>query len=766
MIVPAPLRLRQLGMDPRFPKTFDRFRDGLRRPSSLSVFCPMKTRLFLPLAGLALGIVAPAAGYDYPFRNPDLPVEERITDLIGRMTLEEKIGNLGFTPGAPRLGVVGTNIAEGYHGVAQGGPSNWGKRNPTPTTQFPQAYGLAATWDPALLQRVAANQATEARWLFQNDQYKRSALVVLAPNADLARDPRWGRTEEVYGEDPFLGGTLAAAFARGLAGEDPRHLKTASLLKHFLANSNEDGRFHTSSNFDERLWREYYAKPFEMAVRDGGARSMMAAYNAWNGAPCHIHPMLRDIVMAEWGVDGIICTDGGGLTNLVTEHKAFPDLATATAACLKAGINLFLDRIEGVKQALDRGLITEADIDGAIRGRLRIFLRLGLLDPSDHGPYAKIGRSGGTEPWDEPATRAFVREVTRKSIVLLRNSGALLPLDATKVKQIAVVGPLANTTLLDWYSGTPPYTVPPRDGIEAKGRAGAPLAKDRFGVKWVADLSDTAVEVARKSDVAVVVLGNHPESNAGWEIRTEPSDGKEGMDRKSLDLPPAQVKFLHKVLKANPRTILVLVANFPYTLPWVGQNIPAIVQLTHASQEQGNGLADVLFGDFNPGGKLVQTWPKAMADLPPMMDYDIRHGRTYQYAQKEPQFAFGYGLSYTTFKLSGLRGADTLARDGTLEVSVDVANTGTRAGDEVVQLYVRHPSSKVARPAKALKGFQRITVEAGKSATATIKVRAADLAYWDATAHAWVVEPGPVELLVGNSSRDADLTLHKTVNVQ
>jgi beta-glucosidase len=726
----------------------------------------MNSRLLSLLAGFALCLGATATEYDYPFRNPDLPVEERITDLIGRMTLDEKIGNLSFTPGAPRLGVLGTNIAEGYHGVAQGGPSNWGKRNPTPTTQFPQAYGLAATWDPALLQRVAANQATEARWLFQSEQYQRSALVVMAPNADLARDPRWGRTEEVYGEDPFLGGTLAAAFARGLAGEDPRYLKATSLLKHFLANSNEDGRFHSSSNFDERLWREYYAKPFEMAVRDGGARSMMAAYNAWNGIPCHVHPMLRDIVMGEWGLDGIICTDGGGLSHLVDEHKAFPDIATATAACLKAGINLFLDRIDGVKQALDRGLITEADIDRAIRGRLRLFIRLGLLDPVDRVPYAKIGREGGTEPWNDPATRALVREVTRKSVVLLKNDGALLPLDAGKLRSIAVVGPLANTTLLDWYSGTPPYIVPPRDGIEAKGRSGQPRVPDRFEVKWVADMSDTAVEAARRCDVAVVVLGNHPESNASWEIVTEPSDGKEGVDRKSLDLPPAQVKFIRQVLKANPRTILVLVANFPYVMPWVVEHVPAIVQITHASQEQGNGLADVLFGDCNPGGKLIQTWPRSLADLPPMMDYDIRHGRTYMYARKEPQFAFGYGLSYTTFKLSNLRCADTLAPDGTLEVDVDVANTGTRTGDEVVQVYVRFPQSKVGRPAKALKGFQRLTVEAGKAATATIKVRAADLAYWDVAAHAWVVEPGPVELLVGNSSRDADLKLRKTITVQ
>jgi len=724
------------------------------------------------LVALALAVCAATAGpgnamkYDHPFRDPSVPTEERITDLIGLMTLDEKIGNLSFMPDVPRLGVVGTNISEGYHGVAQGGPSNWGKRNPTPTTQFPQAYGLAATWDPALLERVAANQATEVRWLFQSEKYKRSALVVMAPNADLARDPRWGRTEETYGEDPFLGGTLAAAFARGLAGDDPRYLKATSLLKHFLANSNEDGRFHSSSDFDERLWREYYAKTFEMAVRDGGARSMMTAYNAWNGTPCHIHPMLREIVMGEWGLDGIICTDGGGLSHLVNEHKVFPDIATATAACLKAGINLFLDRIDGVKEALDRGLITEADIDAAIRGRLRLFIRLGLLDPDDRVPYSKIGREGGVEPWNDPATKALVREVTAKSIVLLKNEGNLLPLGVGSLKSIAVVGPFANTVLLDWYSGTPPYTVPPRDGIEAHGRSGVPRVPDKFSVKWVADMSDTAVETAGKCEVAVICVGNHPESNASWEILTEPSDGKEGVDRKSIDLPPAQVEFIRKVHAANPRTVVALIANFPYVMPGVIDTVPAILQLTHASQEQGSGLADVLFGDVNPGGKTIQTWPKSIDDLPPMMDYDIRHGRTYMYSQHEPQYAFGYGLSYTTFALSNLKSADSLAPDGTLEVSVDVANTGTRIGDEVVQLYVRYPQSKVERPAKALKGFQRITVEPGATAMAMINVRASDLAYWDVAAHAWAVEPGPVELLVGNSSRDADLKLVRIITVQ
>ena len=727
----------------------------------------MKTQpLYVLFVACFIFISASVAGSeDYPFFDPALGEEERITDLVLRLTLDEKIGIIWFAPGNERLGIKYTRISEGYHGVAQGGPSNWGKRNPTPTTQFPQAYGLGSTWDPKLIGKVAANQAEEVRYLYQSPKYERSGLVVMAPNADIARDPRWGRTEEVYGEDPFLNGTLAAAFAKGLAGDHPKYLKATSLLKHFLANSNEDERSHSSSDFDEQLWREYYAKPFEMAIKQGGANSMMTAYNSWNGIPCHVHPMLRDIVMGEWGLNGTICTDGGGLTNLVTKHKAFPDIAEASAAVIKAGVNHFLDVADGIKPALERGLISEADIDEAIRGRLRLFFRLGLFDPAEMVPYSRIGLEDGLEPWDKPVTRELVREVTRKSIVLLRNENAVLPLNAEKIESIAVVGPLANSTLLDWYSGTPPYMIPPRDGITAFG-AGGFFEPEKFAVNWVADMSDTALELAAKRDVAVVVLGNHPESNAGWEVTTSDSDGKEGVDRKSINLDPRQVEFLKKVVAVNPNTILVLVANFPYAMPWANENIAAIVQITHASQEQGNALADVLFGVENPGGKTVQTWPKSLEHLPPMMDYDIRNGRTYMYSPYEPQYPFGYGLSYTTFEFSNLQISSGEAKSGeTLDVNVDVSNTGDRKGDEVVQLYVSYPDSEVVRPIKQLKGFKRISIEAGETQTVTIPLKIDELRYWDMQTHQWVLEPGYVLLWVGNSSAHEALNLETWLHV-
>ena len=712
----------------------------------------------------ALALLVAAALF--PFQDPDRPAEERITDLVGRLTLEEKITCMAGRAAVPRLGVKGSPHIEGYHGVAQGGPSNWGRRNPTATTQFPQAYGLGATWDPDLVRRVAAQEGQEARFLFQSARYARSGLIVRAPNADLARDPRWGRTEEVYGEDAFHAGTLAAAFTRGLQGDDARYWKTAALLKHFLANSNEDGRTHTSSDFDERLFREYYAKPFEMAVRDGGARALMAAYNAVNGTPAHVHPMLHDVVVREWGVDGIVCTDGGGLRLLVSDHKAFPDLPSAAAACVKAGINHFLDRHqEPVAEAVAKGLLTEAEIDRALRGLFRVSLKLGLLDPPERVPYSGVGAEGDPEPWAQPEARALVREATRKSIVLLQNSAGLLPLDRAKVGSVAIVGPLANVVLADWYGGTPPYTVTPKDGIERVANPGPPGAPDTVGINWAGDMSDAAVEIARKRSVAIVVVGSHPEGNAGWEEVTSPSEGKEAVDRKSLELPPGQEDFIRRVTAANPRTIVVLVTSFPVALPWAAENAGTILHVTHSSQELGHALGDVIFGDADPGGRLAQTWPRALADLPPMMDYDLRHGRTYMYAAAEPQYAFGHGHSYATFAYASAKTAPRVKADGTIAVTLDVKNTGTRAGEDIVQLYARFPRSAVDRPRKQLRAFQRVAIPPGETRTVRLDVPVRDLAYWDVKRKGWTVEPGPVELLVGRSSRDADLTLRATVDV-
>jgi beta-glucosidase len=695
-----------------------------------------------------------------PYQNSRLPAEQRITDLLHRMTLDEKLVMLGTDPTVPRLGIVGTNHVEGLHGLAQGGPGGWGGRGlVTPTTQFPQSRGLGQTWDPDLLREAAAEEAYETRWVF--NKYHKGGLVVRAPNADLSRDPRWGRSEESYGEDPYLVGTLATAFTEGLQGNDPKMWMTSSLLKHFLANSNEDGRDGSSSDFDDRLFHEYYAVPFRMAIEDGHADAMMTSYNAWNKVPMGANPVLRDVVMKDWGFDGIICTDAGALGNMMRAHHTYATMPEAAAAAIHAGINQFLENAtKPVQDALTQGLITEADIDRNLRGVFRVMIKLGMLDARGSEPYAHIGfdtPAGAIsvdDPWWSAKNKALARKVTDESIVLLKNEGGLLPLKAAEVKRIAVIGPLADRVALDWYSGTPPFTVTPLAGIRARAGKTAEVSYSDG-----ADVVATA-ELARKADVAVVIIGNHPTCDAGWAKCPLPSDGKEAIDRKTLTL--EQEQLAKAVLAANPKTIVVLQASFPFTTTWTQENVPAILEMTHNSEEQGDGLADVLFGDYNPAGRLSQTWVASMDQLPPMMDYDIRKGRTYMYLSSKPLYAFGYGLSYTKFAYSNLRVSNShLSKDGVTTVSVDVKNTGARDGDEVVQMYAAHIGSTVTRPQQELKGFRRLMVRAGETRTVTMPLKASMLAYWDGKGFA--VEKDDVEIRVGESS-DA-IALRKQIGV-
>jgi beta-glucosidase len=715
--------------------------------------------LVLKFAALVLAPLAlPAASgnksaYEHPFQNPDLPAERRIDNLISLMTLEEKVECLGTNPSVPRLGVKAAGHSEGLHGLAQGGPAGWGRKQPTTTTTFPQAIGLAETWDTDLVRRVAAAEGFEARYIFQ--KYDRGGLVIRAPNADLGRDPRWGRTEECYGEDPYFNGALTVAFVKGLQGDHPKYWQTAALLKHFLANSNENGRGHTSSDFDERLFREYYSVPFRMGIVEGGARAYMAAYNKVNGVPMHINRELLDLTRTEWGQDGIICTDGGGMRQLVTHHKHFKTFEEAAAAVVKTGIGQFLDDFrEPTRAALKQGLLSEADVDRVLRHTFRVMLRLGLLDPASGVPYSKIGE--GPEPWTTDEHKSLARLSTQKSVVLLKNSKGLLPLDRTKLKSVAVIGARADEVLLDWYSGTPPYTVTPLAGIREK--VGANVRVD-FAK---GDDGGAAERLARAAEVALVVVGNHPTCDAGWEQCPVPSDGKEAVDRRSITL--EQEELVKRVYAANPNTVVVLKSSFPFAVNWTQANVPSIVHLTHNSQEEGHALADVLFGDYNPAGRLVQTWPSSIEQLPPMLDYDIRRGRTYMYFRGQPLYPFGHGLSYTTFAYANLRTSGrTIPSNGAVNVTFDLKNTGGRAGEEVVQLYVKHLDSKVERPLKELKGFARVALRPGETKPVSLTLKAEQLAYWDVKSKRFVVEPDRVRLMVGGSSADVRLSRELSV---
>ena len=705
---------------------------------------------FVGLAILASLVGIAGAQGQNTFRDTTLPDSVRIQNLLSQLTLDEKVLLMSDHPRIPRLGIVFSGQVEGLHGLALGGPGGWGGhgRQPVPTTTFPQEKGLGATWDPELLKKIASLEGYEARYYYQNPVFDRGGVVVRAPNSDLSRDPRWGRTEESYGEDPFLVGTLTVAFIQGLQGPDPKHWQSASLMKHFMANENEDGRTHTSSDFDERLFREYYSVPFRMGFEEGGSRAVMASYNAWNGVPMTIHPVLKDVMIKEWGNDGLICTDGGALGLLITAHKSFPDKEHGSAAAVKAGINHFLDTYKpDLTKALKDGLVTEADMDAALKNLLTVYLKLGEMDPPGVDPYAKIGveTGGDVPPWERESSVALARLATAESIVLLKNENNTLPLDRAKLKTVAVIGEWTDQVLQDWYSGTYPYGVSVIDGVrEALGKGTKLLFTDGSN-------PEEAAKLAKQADVAIVVVGNHPVCNAGWDQCPTPSNGKEDVDRKTIVL--EQEELVKKVFAANPRTVEVLRASFPYAIVWSQQNVPAIVHMTHNSQEEGHGLADVLFGDYSPAGRLTQTWPTGDAQLLPIMDYNLLHGRTYLYSKDKPLYPFGYGLSYTTFRYDGVKlSAPKIDADGAVQVTVKVKNTGKRASDEVVQMYVQHLGSSVTRPQLELKGFKRVRIAPGAVQDVTMELKVRDLAYWDTASHAWKVEKEQVRILAGGSS--------------
>lgn len=685
------------------------------------------------------------------FNNPAINEEQRLDDLIARMTLDEKVDALGNNTQVPRLGIQASGSVEGLHGIVLGGPT-YGDRANTPTTGFPQAYGLGETWDTDLLHRVATYISTENRYLFQNAKYRKSGLIMWTPNVDLGRDPRWGRTEECYGEDAFLTSRLAVAFIKGIQGDHPKYWRNASLMKHFLSNSNEYGRTFSSSNYSDKLFREYYAYPFYKGVTEGGSQALMTAYNAYNGTPCIMHPVLRNIVMKEWGLNGTLLTDGGAFRLLLSDHKRFDnDRAAAAAACIKAGITKFLDEYkDAVYEALHRKLISVEDIEKAIRGNLRISLKLGLLDHTEDNPYAAIGVTDTIAPWSKPETKALVREATLKSIVLLKNQDHLLPLDRHKIKKIAVIGQRATEVLQDWYAGKPFYTVNVLDAIREE-------AGNDIEVRYVkTNRMDSARTVAAWADVAIVCVGNHPTCDAGWEQAPVISEGKEAVDRQSLQLD--QEDLLLQVAQTNPNTIGVLISSFPYAINRANQTVPALLHLTQCSQELGHAVSDVIFGHYNPAGRLTQTWVKNITDLPHMMDYDITHGRTYMYFKEKPLYPFGYGLSYTRFNYSGTTLNDrVIERGDTLRVCFNLKNSGDMDGDEVVQLYVSARKHTDKDPIKQLKAFQRISLRKGEMKKVELTVPYTELQVWDEKQNRFILPDKEMTLEIGASSSDIRL---------
>jgi len=862
-----------------------------------------------------------AQAQPHPYLNWRLPVEDRVADLVSRMTLEEKVLLLSETPPAiERLHIQKYNYGnEALHGVVRPGKA----------TVFPQAIALAATWDPDLIFRIATAISDEARAKHNESEdvtdqrvlgrRVNGLLTFWSPTLNMARDPRWGRTPETYGEDPFLTARFAVAFVKGLQGNDPHYVKVVATPKHFTANNEEHNRFECKTVISERTLREYYLPGYQAAVVEAKAQSIMSAYNSINGIPCSANKwLLTDILRNEWGFDGYVVTDCGAISHLYDRHKHARTLEQAASMAINAGVDLecgswcttpYVFR-KYLLKAHDQGLVTCATIDRAVSNVLKLRFRLGMFDPPEIVPYSRI-------PYETVGSREHVelaRQASLESIVLLKNAKSggrrLLPLDRGSLRTIAVVGPKARTCEFGDYSGNPANPpVTPLDGIQrkagakirvqsvpwassdnggvsvsipdsqllpAEGKAGdfglrgqyfdngelagRPLSRvdagidfdwmklspdplvagDNFSIRWTGQLApvfsgdytlsvttDDSVRlqlddrtlidawevkpsprnapsgewtppVPRKGHTVTVNLEggrrydlkieycnqggafiklewlpprvNHTNRFAREKQAAAESDlaiavlgvgtdtGMEGLDRKDLGLPQDQQDFIREMASVNPRTIVILVNGSPLAIEWIQGHVPAIVEAWYPGEQGGIAIADVLFGDFNPAGRLPLTFYRSLDQLPPFNDYEVSRGRTYMYLRSEPLYPFGHGLSFTEFRYSNLKlSAERVSRGDNLEISVDVANTGDRDGDEVVQVYASVLHSRVKRPSRELKAFRRVLVPKGKTRTVSLEVPVKDLAYYDEASRRWCVETGLVEFQVGASSSDIRL---------
>jgi len=695
------------------------------------------------------------------------PVEQRVKDLMSRMTLEEKAAFLNHvSPDIERFKIKSDKWNQNLHGVV------WDR----PTTMFPVSIAAAATWNPKLIYEVATAISDEARAIYNgwhqdpNFQGAKKGLIYRSPVINVSRNPYWGRINECFGEDPFLIGRLGVAYVKGLQGDDPKYLKLVSTLKHYAVNNVENNRQALSATVSERMLHEFWLPHFKDCIVEGGALSIMASYNAINGIPNNINKlMLTDILKDQWGFKGFVVSDLGGVKSMVNGHeKGQMSYEQAVAQSLVAGCD-FSDKefMEFIPAAVKQGLLPEARLNNAVYRVMHARFLLGEFDPQDKVPYSKIPVSViGNEEHRQLALRE-----ARESIVLLSNKGHLLPLDKNKIKTIAVIGPHADIFTAGGYSGKPVEAITPMQGIKNRAAEGteiifakgsfippAPRRNNSNASTPVVPAFNTdeemqkAADAAKKADAVILFVGTTLDIEA------------EGRDRTSLGLPANQEELVKTVLAANPRTIVVLINAGPLTIPAIKETAPAIVEAWWGGEQGANAIADVIFGNVNPGGKLPFTVYASEAQVPSQDEYDVTKGFTYMYLNGKPLFPFGHGLSYTDFKYSNLKLSNSqIPATGKVTVSVDVTNTGKLAGDEVVQLYVHDIEASVKRPVKELRGFERITLKPKQTKTVTLTLSGDKLAFYDEKSHAFIVEPGAFDLYVGSSSEDIRLQTKLTV---
>jgi beta-glucosidase len=692
------------------------------------------------------------------YLDPAKPQEQRISDLIGRLTLEEKAAQLNhLNTGIPRLNIPmwgGWN--QTLHGV-------WSKE---PTTLFPTPIAMGATWDPELIHTITGAMSDEARALYNakaDGPRSKHGLVYRSPVINISRNPRWGRIQEVFSEDPYLTGRMAVAYVKGLQGDDINHLKVAATIKHFAVNNVETGRQHLSAEVDERNLMEYWLPHWKAAIMEGHAQSVMSSYNAINGTPNAVnHTMLTDILRGQWGFDGFVTDDLGAVALLTGTRtgRAFEvgqrvseDPVVATALAIKAGNDS--DDIEyqtNIPLAVKRGLLSEKDVDQALTRVLRVGFRLGAFDPPETNPYSKIPMSVVRSP----EHLALALKTAEESITLLSNRDGFLPLKRESIHSIAVIGPAGdNDYETGNYYGTPRRKVGPFSGLrELAGQSVS--VKYEKGTGFVDAVDPAAIAraaaLARTSDVAVLCLGTNLQVEG------------EGHDRRDLNLPGAQEELMEAVFAANSKTVLVLMNAGPLAVTWAQDHLPSILSAWYPGESGGIAIARALFGDDNPGGHLPYTVYASLDGVPPQNEYDVSKGYTYLYFKGLPLYPFGHGLSYTRFEYSHLKvSSETISTKGQSEVSFDLTNVGDRAGSDVAQFYTHQEHSIVVQPIKSLRAFERVSLQPGESRHVIFKLPASELAFYDIRSKSFMVEPSTYRLMVGTSSEDIRLRANLTV---
>jgi beta-glucosidase len=699
-------------------------------------------------AGWAQGARAADAGGQPAYRDLSLTFEQRAADLVSRMTLEEKGEQMQEAIYANnRLGIPAVNWwSEALHGVGRAGTA----------TIFPEAIGMGATWDPAIVKKIAEATADEARAKFDPLGARYRGIILWCPTVNMARDPRWGRVEETFGEDPWLTSRIGVAFVKGLQGDDPKYLKTVATPKHFAMHSQETGRMFREFDCPETVLRDYYFPAFRACFVEGKAASTMAAHSGINKVPCTANKwLLTDVLRKEWGFEGAVVSDWSGVTQLMNGHHYVDSEEEAVAAAVNAGLDVICDpRPKGpvVVRAVQQHLLTMEALDRALTRNMVVRFRLGMFDPPDKVPFTKIPDSVvGCKEHIELALQS-----ARESIVLMKNDVApkgygfekLLPLDLRRIDSIAVLGPYANVRQFGAYSAPTPAGPSPTILDSLRKAVG-----DRVQIN-TADWgnSEACIRMAAKSTVAIVVLGLNNQIE------------REGVDRQTLDLPLDQTALLERVVRANPLTVAVLEGGSPFNLKWMKEHVPAIVNVWYPGEQGGNATAEVLLGEYNPAGRLPLTYYGSTSELPRLEDYDITNGRTYMYLKKPPVYPFGHGLSYTDFTYGALRAPATAGASSQIEVTLTLTNNGPRDGDEVVQLYVRKVDGAPKSPSQQLKGFARVTLRKGASGEVRLPLGIEQLGMWDQSSQKYVVDPGAYELRVGASSED--IRQRATITIQ